>query len=120
MIRVNTRHVLCSIAAVLLATGCRGGRPKEPLTQTTPYYTGQPGAAGARAPFRFSPRPHPARRHPLPPPPPALHTLPRLVDGSSACFTPEAAEIAQPSSWARSAPSGAVGGAAPRSAPARA
>jgi len=120
MIRVNTRHVLCSIAAVLLATGCRGGRPKEPLTQTTPYYTGQPGAAGARAPFRFSPRPHPARRHPPPPPPPPLHTLPRLVDGSSACFTPEAAEIAQPSSWARSAPSGAVGGAASRSAPDRA
>ncbi len=128
MIRVNTCHVLGSIAALLLATGCRGGRPKEPLTQTTPVYTGQSGAAGARAPFRFSPRPHSPRRHPLPPPPPALDTLPRLVDGSSACFAPERVEIAQPTPWARSAPSGAVGGAVPygkgggavpRSAPAK-
>jgi Ca-activated chloride channel family protein len=117
MIRVRTRPVLCSLAAVLVAAGCHRGRPREPLGETWPVApTAQP--PGARAPFHFSPQPHPPRQHPLPPPPPALETLPRLIDAAATCFGPArpAVAMASPPGY-RSAPSPAKSAGSGRGGP---
>ena len=81
----RTLPLLFAWVPVASVAACGGSQPPPQGSGSKPVATAV-SPEGEAPPHRFEPRQHPPRVHRAPPPPPALGSLPALVDNSARCF----------------------------------